>query len=283
MAMLSVLGLYNYDPSIFQAFRVPGVADITDDAEKSIRWIPDRQTAIDYILMACGEMSLVYTDPEFVKFAIANWTRRRFPIWRDLYNSTLYKYVPIWNKDGTITEDRDLSENEDETNSGSQTTGKTTIDDENTSGSEITDRTITDDENTSGTVDSSGETDADLRGNVTAFDTDSYSPNDQQTQDINTSSHADHSGERDLTRDEDATVTTSGERDLTRTETGSATSSGTRDRDRTENEKTVRVEQGNIGVTTTQAMIQEQRDISLFSLYDVIMQDFKHEFCVMIY
>lgn len=251
MAMLSVLGLYNYDPSIFQAFRVPGVADITDDAEKSIKWIPDRQTAIDYILTACGEMSLVYTDPAFVKFAIANWTRRRFPVWAELYNTTLYKYNPIWNKDGTITEERDLSENEDEATSGSETTGKTTVDDENTSGS----------------VDSSGETDADLRGNVTAFDTDSYSPNDQQTQDINTSSHADHSGERDLTR----------------TETGSATTSGSRDRDRTENEKTVRVEQGNIGVTTTQQMMKEQREAVLFSLYDVIMQDFKHEFCVMIY
>ena len=315
MAMLSIIALYNHDPDIFRGFRVPGVNDITADAAKDVRWIPDRQTAIDFILMECGELSLVYTDPTYMRHAIRTWTARRFPVWCDLYNTTLYKYNPIWNKDGTITEERDLLENEDETSSGTESTGRTIVDDENTTGSEITDRTITDDENTSGSeitdrtitddedttgsVDSTGSTDADIKGNVTAFDTDAYSPNEQRVEDIDTSSHADHagtrdltrdedatvttSGERDLTRNEDATVTTSGERDLTRTETGSATSSGSRDRDRTEKEKTVRIEQGNIGVTTTQAMINEQREVSLFSLYDVIMQDFKHEFCVMVY
>lgn len=40
---------------------------------------------------------------------------------------------------------------------------------------------------------------------------------------------------------------------------------------------------GNIGVTTTQQMIQAQRDIVRFSVYDAILQDFKGKFCVQVY
>ena len=40
---------------------------------------------------------------------------------------------------------------------------------------------------------------------------------------------------------------------------------------------------GNIGVTTTQQMIMSQRDVVSFNIYDVIIQDFKKEFCLMIY
>ena len=40
---------------------------------------------------------------------------------------------------------------------------------------------------------------------------------------------------------------------------------------------------GNIGVTTTQKLIREQRDIDLFNLYDIIIEDFKMRFCILIY
>ena len=40
---------------------------------------------------------------------------------------------------------------------------------------------------------------------------------------------------------------------------------------------------GNIGVTTTQKLIQEQREIDLFNLYDIIIEDFKMRFCILIY
>ena len=44
-----------------------------------------------------------------------------------------------------------------------------------------------------------------------------------------------------------------------------------------------RTEQGNIGITTTQQMIKEEREVSLFNIYKVIAEDFKKEFCIMIY
>ena len=40
---------------------------------------------------------------------------------------------------------------------------------------------------------------------------------------------------------------------------------------------------GNIGVTTTQQLIREQRNIELFNLYDIIIEDFKMRFCILIY
>ena len=40
---------------------------------------------------------------------------------------------------------------------------------------------------------------------------------------------------------------------------------------------------GNIGVTTTQKLIREQRAIELFNLYDIIIEDFKMRFCILVY
>lgn len=40
---------------------------------------------------------------------------------------------------------------------------------------------------------------------------------------------------------------------------------------------------GNIGVTTTQQMIDEERRVAMYNLYDVIANSFVEEFCLMIY
>lgn len=43
------------------------------------------------------------------------------------------------------------------------------------------------------------------------------------------------------------------------------------------------VSQGNQGVTSTQQLIKEQREISEFSLYAIIIKEFKHRFCLLVY
>ena len=40
---------------------------------------------------------------------------------------------------------------------------------------------------------------------------------------------------------------------------------------------------GNIGVTMTQQMIEKEREIAVFSIYDVIIESFKENFCVLVY
>lgn len=90
MAMLSILNLYNYDPTIFEGLEVPeGI---------------DRATLISTILLQNAELSLIYTEPETMKSAISLWSTASQYAWTGLIESTTFEYNPIWNKDGTITE-----------------------------------------------------------------------------------------------------------------------------------------------------------------------------------
>lgn len=40
---------------------------------------------------------------------------------------------------------------------------------------------------------------------------------------------------------------------------------------------------GNIGVTTSQQMIQSEREVAMFNIYDIIAESFVENFCLMIY
>lgn len=40
---------------------------------------------------------------------------------------------------------------------------------------------------------------------------------------------------------------------------------------------------GNIGVTTTQQMLQAERESALYNVYDAISQDFQRRFCLLVY
>lgn len=59
--------------------------------------------------------------------------------------------------------------------------------------------------------------------------------------------------------------------------TDSATSNGN------ENEQVVENTAGNIGVTSTQDLIEQERKVARFNIYDVITEDFKNRFCIEIY
>lgn len=213
MANLSILGLYNYDPTIFNGLTIPTAADITDEADKvSDPFVPDKTTLINYICMQLAEMELVYTKPEVVKTMIGIWSSVRLPVWKAIYNTLLYKYNPIWNKDGEIIEDHDL--------------------------------TIEDDYNVTNLK---TEHDGNVANEVTGYDSATYSPNTRQVV--------------------DTSDTQNGNTNNVHTDTGTIT----------------RTEHGNIGVTMTQEMIRQQREVVEFNLYDYILQDFKAQFCVAVW
>ena len=52
---------------------------------------------------------------------------------------------------------------------------------------------------------------------------------------------------------------------------------------RTENHTRTGRAHGNIGVTTSQQMIQSERDLVVFNLYDVIAESFIENFCLLVY
>lgn len=87
---LSILGLYNADPSLFDDMKLPEALD--------------RKTVINGILLKCSELEVLYPDAAYMKNALRIWSAYRVTVWQSLYDTTQYDYNPIWNKDGTITE-----------------------------------------------------------------------------------------------------------------------------------------------------------------------------------
>lgn len=89
------------------------------------------------------------------------------------------------------------------------------------------------------------------------------------------SSNRAQSGEIDTETEEKSNGTVTGSGNTSRNTDRSGSDDETRDY--------TRREQGNIGVTTTQQMIREERDIDTFNLMDYIINDFKNHFCILVY
>lgn len=208
MTQLPLIALYNYDPSILDGLTAPEVSELDSSLQYIDNIDPLTTEELHALLLAeIGELTPFYTDPQLLRSMIEVWAKAQRPVWIRLWQTSLFKYNPIWNKDGVFTEEVDRSGN----NSGSSSTQY-------------------------------GRTDA---HNVTGYDTNSYSPD---TQDV-----------------------------------AGGTDRGNSSGNYTDKEKRTRTEQGNIGVTTTQQMIREERDIAGFTVYSRIIEDFKHRFMVMLY
>lgn len=70
---------------------------------------------------------------------------------------------------------------------------------------------------------------------------------------------------------------------ITNTETGKDTENENVNGGRTGRHTRTGRAHGNIGVTTSQQMIQSERDLVVFNLYDVIAESFIENFCLMVY
>lgn len=85
--LLSVMGMYNYDDTIFDGIILPdGV---------------DKDTVINMILVNCAEQSMVYTDPTFFKKMLPIWCKTKIKGWEKLYKTTVVDYNPIENYNRT--------------------------------------------------------------------------------------------------------------------------------------------------------------------------------------
>ena len=90
MAKLSILGLYQYDNTLFDDMKLP------DEINKN--------QVVYSILSECAEFELLYPDYDFMKFMITLWSEKEVDIWRRLYNTTALDYNPINNYNRTETE-----------------------------------------------------------------------------------------------------------------------------------------------------------------------------------
>lgn len=101
-AWLSLLGLYNWDNTIFDNIVLP--EDFTQD---------DKTILINNLLMETAELEVIYTDPDFMKNAIAAWSAKEVYTWTRLYEAMMAEYSPI--------ENFDRYEDVDEQNRGAMT------------------------------------------------------------------------------------------------------------------------------------------------------------------
>ena len=92
---LSILGLYNYDTSIFQNLIVPDGVNIAD--------------AINSIVFDNADLELLYPEPETMTFLIGLWSKRELPAWERVLRVINMDYNPIenYNRNETWTDIED--------------------------------------------------------------------------------------------------------------------------------------------------------------------------------
>lgn len=95
MATLSIMGMYNYDDTLFDGLQVPSGID--------------KQDIIDEILMQCAELEVLYPAPSIMKRAIEIWSNGNQIKWNKLYETMIVEYNPIWNVDANITDTENIT------------------------------------------------------------------------------------------------------------------------------------------------------------------------------
>jgi len=277
---LSPLGLYQWDQTIFDLMQIPEQLN--------------RDTLIDNLLAETAELEVLYPNPVVFKNLLGVWSAKNLDVWNRLYATTQYDYNPIENYNRYETgSDSGTGRT---THSGTDTTTETTTHGGTDQRTEAITHGGSETENTTSDIEQGGQdvvNGSRTTGHwIAGFDSQPVS--------------ADDDGLVKQTRDqEDGTTTTT----YGRTEEGQGTR--TTNFGKTENvqetmnhgetigktgglthgEQVATTNEGehelhahgNIGVTTTQKLIREQRQVDLFNLYDIIIEDFKMRFCILVY
>lgn len=281
---LTLIGLYNYDDSILE--NLNGPTSFTAD---------DMETLKMNLLSEVGEFEVLYSDFDFFKAMIGFWSKKNKPVWDHLWETTQYQYNPIHNYDRSetrsLTETRNLTSSDSETRNlawqdkrtANLTSGSTETRNLASSGTETgtVETQSVSNETKSGTSNTtrSGRAfnDSDLvtkeSESTSTSGTDAITGSNVETR--NLASSGTDTGTLSVSGTQGGTDTHDG------TDTGTISKSGT-DTGTIGTAEMVHIE-GNIGVMSTQNMINQEREIALFNLMDHIINDFKHAFCIMKY
>ena len=122
MATLSVMGLYQFNNTIFDDMVLPNGVD--------------KELLVNNILIECAELETLYPNDEIFKLVINNWSSKELPTWEKLFELFNMEYNPLYNVDAyeTITEERDLKYTHDNTDTHNLTNGVNMTETNSTSG-----------------------------------------------------------------------------------------------------------------------------------------------------
>ena len=300
-ATLSVLGLYNFDSSLFDEMAYP--SGFTNE---------EKQTVVGNILMECAELEFLFPDFTAAKQAIGIWSRLNVAVWERIFTAANLEYNPIENYNRTeletIADDRTdthsgndvtrssgvdsraLTSTKTETHSGSDSKQLSSTDSETNSGSDSRQLSSTGSETNSGTDTQTNKISGYDSGNLVDHDQNLL----QHGHGVSTTS----SGSDATTYGHVISKTGSGTDATTYghviTEGGSGSDATTygktetlthgeqivHDGDITKNSHI----SGNIGVTTSQQMLEQEIEISAkLNVMDMIVRAFKERFCILVY
>lgn len=258
MQRLTLIGLYNYDPSLFDGLSLP--ADY------------DKQTFIDSLLLEHGEKCVLYSDPAFMAQAIGAWGRKWSLELERIAQALKAEYDPIYNYDRfeeyTDSEGRKYTS---KVNAGHN--AKNTPNYSDTQTNNNTDKTTNDFD-----VSTTQDDDATIEREISADNSSSYSPDWKETR-----------NEGKTTVSNDGTIT-----DLHTGTIKHDISGKTQDLAETSNSNTEDEEKknfthkahlyGNIGVTTSAQMVTEVvQQRFKYNLYGTAARLFANELLIGIY
>ena len=215
----------------------------------------EKDVLIGSIVLRCQEFELLYSDPEFMIDAVNIWSRKNYWTFDKWVKALSIQYDPLYNYDRT----------EEYTDTHSGKFGKTaTGNSANSSEYTRTDNMSQSDDHTRTDNLSSTITHSEKAFNDTTLVTSSQ----DSTSDSGTQRMA-------------GTVTNSGTQKNTGSETGNISNNENGTDDYTNIHKARLF--GNIGVTTSQQMLQSELDIARWNMYEHIADLFCQEFCIMVY
>lgn len=282
---VSVMGLYNYDPTLFANMEFP-TGFTTQEADN----------LINSIIMETAELEVLYSSPVFMKTIIGVWSKKELPTWNRIYAAAQAEYNPIENYDrqetssDTATASRQHSGTDTTTNTGTDTVTNSGKDTTQLSGTDTSSTTVDNDVSRGGT-DATRYSGSDVTTNrVAGFDSNTLVNKEDSTTAYGKVESITH-GETIAT---DETVTgslthgqkselTHGHVEATQHGLTQAMQHGEKIEDSTSNSHTSRIH-GNIGVTTSQQMLEQELEVApKLNITNYIVDSFKKRFCLLVY
>lgn len=223
----------------------------------------DKDTLKGAILMRCQEFEVLYSDPDFMIDLVNIWSRKHYWTFDKWIKALNIEYDPLFNYDRTeeYTDTHKGSFDNKKTGSGSGTTS-------NSSDYTRTDNLASTDDHTR--TDNLSDT---LTHSEKAYNDTSY---------VGTTQDADS---KTGTQRMAGSTTNTGTQRNAGSDSGTFSNSSTDNENGSDNYTNTHKARlyGNIGVTTSQQMLQSELDVARFSIYEHIADLFCEEFCIMVY
>ncbi len=94
-AKISIMGLYNWDNTIFDNMNFPS---FTDDDDNIVEFSDeDKNVTIANLLSECAGLEILYPNPNIMKQMIEAWSYKECLTWNRLFRLMMEKYDPLEN------------------------------------------------------------------------------------------------------------------------------------------------------------------------------------------